>query len=166
MDKPEKITTAEQAFLQMSRLCSRKECCVWEIQQKLQRMCISDGNAEQIILRLKKGRYIDEARYARNYIHEKLTYNRWGKIKIVLSLRQKKIPDEVIQTAFAEFSDNEFNASLQPLLEFKRKTVKGSSHFEINGKLIRYALGRGYPMKEILSCMRKMNLDELPDETE
>lgn len=166
MDRPKKTTTAEQAFMQMTRLCSMKECCVWDIQQKLKRMYISEGDAEQIVIRLKKGRYVDEARYARNYIHDKLSFDKWGKIKIALSLRQKKIPDEVIVSAFAEFNDNEFNASLQPLLEAKRKTIHGSTPYEMNGKLIRYALGRGYPMKEILSCLRKMDLDELPDETE
>jgi len=44
--------------------------------------------------------------------------------------------------------------------------VKGQSAYEINGKLIRYALGRGFSMKEILACMQKMKLDELPDEME
>lgn len=166
MDKPEKIVTAEQAFAQMAQLCSRKECCVWDVRQKLKRMSVSEEAAGAIIDRLKKGRYIDEARYVRNYIHDKLAFNKWGKMKIVLSLRQKQIPAEVIAAAFEEFSESQLSESLPQLLEAKRKTVKGNSPYEINGKLIRYALGRGYSMKEVLRCMREMNIDELPDETE
>lgn len=166
MDKPEKRVTAEQAFAQMARLCSRKECCVGDIKMKLQRLAVSDEAAGEIIARLIKGRYIDEARYTRNFIHDKIAFNKWGKIKITLSLRQKQIPSEVIEAAFAEFTDNELNASLEQLLLAKRKNVKGGSPYEINAKLIRYALGRGFVMKEIMRCMQKMNLDELPDETE
>lgn len=166
MDKPEKMINGEQAFVQMARLCSRKECCVWDIQQKLKRMKISEETAVTVIDRLKKERYVDESRFARNYIHDKFAFNKWGKVKILFSLRQKKISDEVIEAAFAEFSESELNASLRQLLEAKRKTVKGNSPHEINGKLIRYALGRGYPIKEILSCMQQMNLEELPNETE
>jgi regulatory protein len=166
MKKPEKTITPEQAFAQMARLCSRKECCIWDVRRKLQRLQIQDESAERVIDQLKKDRYIDEARYVRNYIHDKSAFNKWGKVKIVLSLRQKQIPAEVIDAALAEFSDTALNAPLLQLMEAKRKTVKGGSAYEINGKLIRYALGKGYPMKEILNCMQKMDMDELPYETE
>lgn len=166
MDKPEKIVTPEQAFAQMAQLCARKECCVWDVRQKLKRMSLSEEAVGAIIDRLTKGRFIDEARYSRNFIHDKLVFNKWGKMKIVLSLRQKRIPTEVIDAAFEEFSERQLSESLPQLLEAKRKTVKGNSPYEINGKLIRYALGRGYPMNEVLRCMREMNINELPDETE
>jgi len=166
MDNPESIVTAEQAFERMARLCSQKECCTLDVRRKLRRMQIPEETVACIITRLKKERYIDEARYTRSYIHDKLSFNKWGKKKIVLSLQQKQIPATVIEDAFSVFSDTSLNASLLPLLEAKRKTVKGQSAYEKNGKLIRYALGRGFSMKEILACMQKMNLNELPDETE
>jgi len=166
MDKSERIVTAEQAFEQMARLCSQKECCTFDVKRKLHRMQIPEEAVADIISRLKEARYIDEARYTRSYIHDKLTFNKWGKKKIMLSLKQKQIPDKIIEDAFSLFSDTSLNASLLPLLEAKRKTVKGQSAYEINGKLIRYALGRGFSMKEILACMQKMKLDELPDEME
>ena len=82
------------------------------------------------------------------------------------ALRQKKIPFDVIEAAFAEFTDNELNAQLEQLLLSKRKSVKGKSAYEINTKLIRYALGRGFAMQDILHCMKKLNLNDLPDVTE
>lgn len=128
-------------------------------------MHLPEELSTDIIGRLIKERYIDEERYVHSYIHDKLSFNKWGKKKIALYLQQKHIPSEVIEAAFSEFSDNSLNASLQPLLEAKRKTVTGRSTYEINGKLIRYALGRGFSMKEILACMQKMNVDDLPDDT-
>lgn len=166
MDKLEKKLTSDQAFAKMARLCSRKEYCISDIQRKLNLLDIDVQTSEEIISRLIKSRYIDEARYARNYVHDKITFNKWGKIKITLSLRQKKLPSEVIETAFAEFTDTELNAQLEQLILTKRKRVQGKSAYEINTKLIRYALGRGFAMQDILRCMQKMKLNELPDETE
>jgi regulatory protein len=166
MDKPENMITAEQAFERMARLCSQKECCTLDVSKKLRRMQMPEETVADIIARLRKERYIDEVRYTRSYIHDKLTFNKWGKKKIVLSLQQKQIPAHIIEDAFSQFSDTTLNASLLPLLEAKRKTVKGKSAYEINGKLIRYALARGFAMQEILACMRKININELPDATE
>jgi len=124
MDKPEKIITIEQAFAQMARLCSRKECCVWDVRQKLKRMSVSEEAAGAIIDRLKKGRYIDEARYTRNYIHDKLTFNKWGRMKIVLSLRQKQIPAEVIDAAFEEFTESQLSESLRNCWKPKKNSQR------------------------------------------
>jgi RecX family. len=88
-----------------------------------------------------------------------------GQKKIELSLRQKQLPQGMIDDVFSDFPDAAFNESLQPILEKKWKSIKGASTYEKNGKLIRYALGRGFSMKEILACMKKMDLHELPDET-
>jgi regulatory protein len=158
--------TSDQAFAKMARLCSRRECCVFDIKRKLKLLDIDGEEGDAIISRLIKGRYIDEARYARNFVHDKITFNKWGIIKITQALRQKKIPFDVIEAAFAEFTDNELNAQLEQLLLSKRKSVKGKSAYEINTKLIRYALGRGFAMQDILHCMKKLNLNDLPDVTE
>ena len=42
---------------------------------------------------------------------------------------------------------------LQRLIASKRPTVKGQSEYEINQKLIRYALGKGFLMDEILKII-------------
>jgi len=165
MDKPEKKISEEQAFSRMARICSQKEYCSHDVRRKLDRLAFSDQTVNEIVVRLKKEKFIDEERFARSFIHDKLRFNKWGKKKIELSLRQKQLPAELIADAFSQFSDASLNESLLPLLKKKRGTIKGRSEYEKNGKLIKYGLGRGFSMKEILACMKIMDLDELPDET-
>jgi len=165
MDKPGKMISEEQAFSRVARICAQKEYCSYDVRRKLTRMNLPDQTVEKIIGRLKKDKFIDEDRFARSFIHDKLRFNKWGKRKIELSLRQKQLPADLIAKAFSHFSDASLNESLLPLLEKKRATIKGRSEYEKNGKLIRYGLGRGFSMNDILACMKIMNLDELPDET-
>ncbi len=93
------------------------------------------------------GKFIDDKRFIRSFINDKLHFNKWGRIKIEASLRQKHVPKELIDEVFSEFSSSDLNEPLQPLLEKKIKTITAGSEYERNGKLIRYALGRGLSNK-------------------
>ncbi len=146
----------EQAFRRMTRLCSRGEYCVFDIRQKLRGMDLSEEEKEAVIQKLKEGRFIDEARYAHSFIGDKLRFNRWGRKKIELMLHQKQLPGEVINQAFMDFSEEELSASLPGLLKKKWPTVTGASAYEKEGKLIRFALGRGFSMEEIRLCLDQL----------
>lgn len=165
-DKKGRVISEEKAYARMARVCSQKECAPFDIVRKLRKMDLPEPVTDKIIGRLKKQKYIDEKRFIRSYIHDKLHFNQWGGRKIALSLKQKQLPQELIEEAFSELSDDSFGESLLPMLEKKWKTVKGQSDYERRGKLIRYALGRGFSMDEVMACMKKMQMGEISDETE
>ncbi len=123
-------------------------------------MNLSQPQVDKIIQRLKAGNYLDEKRFIRSYIHDKLHFNKWGKKKIILFLKQKQLPQELIDDGFAEFPDQSFHGTLLPILREKWKHVNGKSDYEKRGKLIRYALGRGFYMEEVLECIHKMEINE------
>ncbi|WP_158602616.1 regulatory protein RecX [Proteiniphilum sp. X52] len=166
MDKKGKIITEEAAYARMARTCSQKECAPFDITRKLKRMELTEPVIDKIIHRLKKEKFLDEKRFIRSYIHDKLHFNKWGKGKIALFLKCKQLPQELIEEGFAEFSDISFGLSLQPMLEKKWKSVTGKSDYEKRGKLIRYALGRGFSMEEVMACMKRMEMGDAFDETQ
>ncbi len=137
----------------MAAACAKRECCASQIRQKLNRYALDDSAKEKIIKRLKNDKFLDESRYCRSFINDKLRFNKWGRVKIEFALRQKNIPQETIAEAFGEFPDSSFNEKLQPLLEHKLKSVKGATDYEKRTKLIRFALGRGFAMDETLKCV-------------
>lgn len=164
MKQQEKIVTPELAYARMTRICARKEVAPFDIRQKLLRLNLTDDVVELLLERLIKERYIDERRYTESYIREKLHFNKWGKRKIELHLAQKRISPDVVRDVFTQFSESQLSESLLSLLEKKRKSVTGRSEYERNGKLIRYALGRGFSMQEIGRCLKMMDVDSYPDE--
>lgn len=154
-EKPNTISESK-ALSRMANLCARREYCVLDIETKLKRYSLDKETIHNIIHRLIKEKYIDEVRYTRGFIKDKIRFNRWGKTKIEYALRQKRVPEEIVTEAFLEYTDEELNDSLQDLLQAKWKTIKGDSDYEKRNKLIRFGLSRGFDMNNILKCIKKI----------
>lgn len=171
MTKPQKTILPDQAFVRVAHICSQKECCVYDIKRKLNNMGLSEAEIDKIIEKLVTERYIDEERFARNFISDKLRFNKWGELKIRQALRQKFVPKAVVERVFSEIENDSLTEKLPDLLMKKRKSITGNcltastvSEYEINTKLIRYAMGKGFTMSDVLKCLKSMNINNLPDE--
>ncbi len=156
MEQKPKTVSESQALSRMANLCAKREYCVFDIETKLKRYDLDKETIENIIAHLIKEKYIDEVRYTRGFIKDKIRFNRWGKTKIEYALRQKRVPEEIVTEAFLEYTDEELNNSLQDLLQAKWKTIKGDSDYERRNKLIRFGLSRGFDMNNILKCIKKI----------
>ena len=117
---------------------------------------LNAATIERIIEQLIKEKYIDELRFTKSFINDKMRFNKWGKIKIDFALRQKNIPQSIISEAFLDFSDEQLNDSLEQLLSAKWKTIKGKTEHDRRTKLIRFGLGRGFEMSNILAFIDKL----------
>ena len=62
--------------------------------------------------------------------------------------------------------DAEYIAVLKPLLKQKRRTTKASSDYELNMKLIKFALSRGFGMDIIKQCIDVSDEEAFADEDE
>ncbi len=142
------------ALARLTSLCATAEYCTADIRKKMQRWLLPDGAEDRIIQYLIKERYVDEARYARAFTRDKFRYNRWGWVRIKTALMQKGISDTYIEDAHEEIDEEDALDTLRQLIETKRKSVKGKSEYEINGKLIRFALSRGFQMDDIMRVVK------------
>lgn len=139
-----KELTEKEAFNKAAALCAGAEHCRSEIANKLAKWHVSPVFIEQILDRLVEERYIDEARYAHFYAHDKLRYNQWGRIKIAQGLRLKQIPREATEAALASLDETEYRSIIIGVLKAKKRTVKGRNDYERTMKLLRYAMGKGF----------------------
>ena len=124
---------------------------------------IDESVQDRIIPRLINERYIDDERYARAFVKDKIRYNKWGRRKVQQALWLKHIDPEIQQRVLNEIDDSEYLDVLRPLVRQKRKTVKAESDYELNQKLVRFALGRGFTFDIIRQCL---NVDEDDFETD
>ena len=158
-----KEITEQEAFLQLATLCAQAEHCEKEMRDKLKRWGIDESVQDRIIQRLINERYIDDERYARAFVKDKIRYNKWGRRKVQQTLWLKHIDPEIQQRVLEEIDDSEYLDVLRPLLRQKRKTIKAESDYELNQKLVRFALGRGFTFDIIRQCL---NVDEDDFETD
>lgn len=153
----EQSLTLDLATAKIEAYCSKAEHCTSEVVTKLKSWNINGRQIAEIVAHLCKERYINDLRYSRCYVKDKFRYNHWGRIKIAQALRVKNINEDDIKEAIEELDQQEYETTLKRLLAQKRKSIKASSDYERNGKLVRFALGRGFEMSII---NKYLNLDE------
>jgi regulatory protein len=123
------------------------------MRDKMKRWGVEPDAQDRVVARLIKERYIDNERYARAFVKDKIRYNKWGRRKVMQALWMKRIDDDIQHRVLDEIDDKEYIDVLIPLLKQKRKTIKAKSDYELNQKLVRFALGRGFDFGIIRQCM-------------
>ena len=151
--------TEQEAYLRLTALCAQAEHCQQEMRDKMKRWELDEMAQNRVVARLIKERYIDDERYARAFVKDKILYNKWGRRKIQQGLWMKRIDDDIQQRVLDEIDDEDYLNVLKPLLKQKRKNTKAESDYELNQKLVRYALGRGFTFDIIRQCL---DVDECP----
>lgn len=159
-----KQISEEDALLRLTSLCSTAEHCSHEMIEKMQRWQLADDAQARIIEYLVKEKYIDDERYARFFAKDKIRYNKWGRRKVEQAMWLKHIDGNIQRDVLDDIDDEEYLAVLRPLLKTKRKSVKASSDYEMNMKLIRFAMGRGFTMDIIRQCLDNDNYDDIDNE--
>ena len=154
-----KEMTEQEAYLQLAALCAQAEHCQQEMRDKMRRWELDETVQNRVINRLVKERYIDDERYARAFVKDKIRYNKWGRRKVQQALWQKHIDTDIQQRVLDEIDEKEYLDVLRPLLKQKRKSIKAESDYELNQKLVRFALGRGFGFDIIRQCLDVDDID-------
>ena len=149
-----KEMTEQEAFLQLASLCANAEHCQHEMLEKMRKWEV------RVMARLVKERYVDDERYARAFVKDKIRYNKWGRRKVQQGLWMKHIDDDIQQTVLDEIDDKEYLSVLRPLLKQKSKSIRAESDYERNQKLVRFALGRGFTFDIIRLCLDTSEINE------
>lgn len=65
----------------------------------------------------------------------------------------KGIDNETINNAMGAIDEDEYLEILRDLIKAKRKSTRGKNDYEINGKIARFAVGRGFEYAAIRQCL-------------
>ena len=158
-----KQKTEQDAYLTLAALCAQGEHCQWEMLEKMRRWELDDAAQAAVMARLVKERYVDDERYARAFVKDKVRYNKWGRRKVEQALWQKHISEDIRQQVLDEVDDEEYLSILRPLLKQKRRSTKAKDDYELNQKLLRFALGRGFTYDLIRQCIDVEDMDDIDE---
>lgn len=140
----------DSALLWATSRCALRECCRQDIKKKWMEGGLDDATCERLLDRLEDEGFIDEARYARAFVHDKLEYDHWGRIKMTQGLRLKGISRRTIDEAMAEVIDGDhYREILRGVLERKFNTLSFDADnreesYKALQKLVRHAASRGF----------------------
>lgn len=145
--------TEDQVLNRLTALCARGEHCEGEMREKMRRWGVDTDTQDRIIAYLVANQYVDDERYTRFFIKDKMQFNKWGRRKIEQALLAKRVKDEISQPLLDEIGENEWKDILLPLLKAKQKSITTGIPYEQKAKLMKFALSRGFTMDIIRACM-------------
>jgi regulatory protein len=106
---------------------------------------------------------VDDQRYANAYVNDKFRFNKWGRFKIIMYLKQKHIPEECISNAINNIPIENYRELLKSEMQKKMATLPKASKFEIKGKLYRFAAQRGFENDLIVKIINDLIDDHQHD---
>lgn len=148
-----KQLTPGEALNKAAAYCTLCERCISEVSAKLAAWGVPHGELHEIIERLQQEEFIDEARYCRAFVNDKVRFNRWGRIKIRAALSEKRLPRELVKEAIDNINEEEYMSALAEVIAAKRRELKGKDDYAAQQKIMRYAAGRGYEPSLIMKAI-------------
>ena len=130
-----------KALSTLAALCAKAEYCTGDMDDKMRRWGLDEEARQRVIDYLVSHQYVDNERYCRAFVNDKVKYNHWGRNKIAQALWQKRVPEE------------DYIEVLRPMLKAKWPTIKADTDYERSMKLIRFAMGRGFELDTIKKAL-------------
>lgn len=150
--RKKKVKTPEQALAALMRLCARAEKSQEDARRLMRGWGLAERDAEGVLAKLVRDRFIDDARYAGAFVREKLRLSGWGEYKIRTALQRKRIDRALIDAALTEADRPTMGERLRRQLERKARTTKHTTQYELKTKLIRYGLSLGYDYETVVEA--------------
>ena len=139
-----KYLTKEQAIQKLRHYCSYQERSHSEAVQKLWDLGVRKAEHDEIVSSLIEDDYLNEERFAIQFVGGKFRLKDWGRKKIYYGLKEKGVSDYIIKRAMKEIDDEVYRKTLQELAEKKFELLKGEQYMVRKKKTMDYLMQKGY----------------------
>ncbi|HEY6161731.1 MAG TPA: regulatory protein RecX [Bacteroidia bacterium] len=156
-----RITDMKVAFTKAASYCAYQERCQQEVRDKLYSWGLWPEAVENIITQLITENFLNEERFAKAFAGGKFRIKRWGRVKIKMELKKRKISDYCIKQAMKEIDERDYMKVLRALVKeqeekLKKKKLSGRFAGEIKKqKIMQYCLARGFEQDLVRDLMER-----------
>lgn len=157
---PEEWSRLQRSFWEkIVRFALYQERSCHECLEKLKLLdCPKEWRSELIAL-LQIERYVDDKRFAQEYVYGKFNHKNWGRLKIVEGLNQHRIAQRIQETALAEvISDSAYFETACQLINKKALEIIHEDEFNLRAKVVRFMQQKGYELSVIMPAYRQVVL--------
>lgn len=125
--------------------CVYQDRSHYEVEQKLKELrTLNESERGEILIWLIQNNFLNEERFSKSYARGKFYQKKWGKIKIMQGLKQKKIPTNLIDKGIEEINEDDYKSTLMELTEKKWNIIRESEVYLKKKKIYNYLLQKGY----------------------
>jgi len=163
---PRKFSSETELCTAAINSLARRAYSVFEMRTYMERRAEDKDMVRQVLDRLKDLNYLDDSRYARQFVRLHTDLRKRGAFRIARDLRARGVPDRHIEAALAERSPESSESSLvRERLMRRMKTLRGPLDERRVASLYRSLLRAGFAADTIrreLSAITKEAPVELP----
>lgn len=139
-----KSYTPLQSVEKIKFFCSYQERCHFEVQQKLFSYGLNKKEIEEIICQLIEEDYLNEQRFAIEFVRGRFRQKQWGKVKIKCELKLKKVSEYITQKALQTIEEKDYLNTLAKLTQQKWKELKQEQYINRQLKTTKFLLQKGF----------------------
>jgi regulatory protein len=162
------VTTAERAVdpevrlqhaLDLSyRYLGFRDRTVLEVRRHLEAKRVEPDTIEQAITELSELGYLDDARFARRFVEDRRTLDRWGNERIERKLAASGIDAELVASALAggDAAESQFDAALAVLTRRFRTPPETERERE---RALGFLVRKGYELETAYDAIRAYGRD-------
>jgi regulatory protein len=154
MEKQITYHTPEQALLKARDWCGYQERCQQELRDKLYGYGLKTEEVENLIAQLINENFVNEERFAKAFAGGKFRIKKWGRVKIKMELRARRVSDYCIQKGLAEINVRDYIETLKKIITLKANSITEKNFLKKKQKLVRYALSKGYEQDLIFDVLK------------
>ena len=149
--------SVEELQKKLEYYCSYQERCHYEVYNKLKGLTRNNDDINQVITKLIGDGYLNETRFSKEFTIGKFNHKNWGRIRIKLELKKRKISTKNIEIGLNELDDGKYLKKLEDL--FKRKLEIHSYKMDIYSKkkIFDYFNYRGWEKDLIFKKLNSLN---------
>lgn len=125
--------------------CARSEHCAADVRRKLYEWQAPMDFADEIEKILYERGFLNDARFCRAYVHDKVEYQSWGRIKIQAGLRALDLPEQEIREALDNIDNTIYAKNLRALIASRKN--------DSEEKMLRFLAQRGFTFDEIKQAL-------------
>jgi regulatory protein len=152
------LSADDKIYSRALRYVAMRQRSEWEIEFYLHRKQASPTLISTILNKLRDLELIDDRRFARAFIHDKMLQRPTSRRKIILELKKKHVAAEVIEEALRDSEEvTDDKTALLELIARKRRQAK----YQDDLKLMQYLARQGFGYSDIKSALNADASEEL-----
>lgn len=112
---------------------------------------------EEVIDKLIDYKYLDDDRFTKAFIKDKLNFTNWGDYKIKNELKRLGVNEDIIYNNMTSIDDNIYYERINKIIDKDISTNKKYSGIKLNNKIYNHLLTLGYSKEKVISIINNYN---------
>jgi len=136
--------TVNEIEFKLKQYCSYQDRCHNEVEKKLKTFDVISEVKEQIISNLISENYLNETRFCKSFVRGKFKIKNWGKRKITLELKSRKVSNYNLKEGLKEINEIDYLDKLENIFNKKLASLDHLSLINKKKKILSFLLYRGW----------------------